>query len=128
MGDTRTHNSMRNIVFGLLNRMVSIFFPFIVRTIFIKFLGESYLGLSSLFSSILQVLNLADLGFASAIVASMYKPISDGNVSKVSALLNLYRRIYRIIGVAILLLGCLLTPFVGKLINGEPPEDINIYI
>ena len=71
MGDTRTHNSMRNIVFGLLNRMVSIFFPFIVRTIFIKFLGESYLGLSSLFSSILQVLNLADLGFASAIVASM---------------------------------------------------------
>lgn len=128
MADTRTHNSMRNIVFGLLNRMVSIFFPFIVRTIFIKFLGESYLGLSSLFSSILQVLNLADLGFASAIVASMYKPISDGNVSKVSALLNLYRRIYRIIGVAILLLGCLLTPFVGKLINGEPPEDINIYI
>lgn len=128
MENTRTQNSIRNITFGLVNRIVSILFPFMVRTIFIRFLGEEYLGLNSLYSSILQVLNLADLGFASAIVASMYKPIADEDVAKVSALMNLYKKLYRIIGIAILTVGIVLTPFIDKLINGTPPTGVNIYI
>lgn len=128
MENTRTQNSIRNITYGLVNRIVSILFPFIVRTIFIRFLGEEYLGLNSLYSSILQVLNLADLGFASAIVASMYKPIADGDVAKVSALMNLYKKLYKIIGIAILTVGIVLTPFIDKLINGTPPTGVNIYI
>lgn len=127
MSTSRTQNSIRNIAFGLVNRIVSILFPFIVRTIFIRYLGEDYLGLNSLYSSVLQVLNLADLGFASAIVASMYKPIADGDVPKVSALLNLYRKLYKIIGIVLLTAGLILTPFIDKLINGDPPSDINIY-
>lgn len=127
MAGSRTQNSIRNIAFGAINRIVSILFPFIVRTIFIYYLGEEYLGLNSLYSSILQVLNLADLGFASAIVASMYKPIADGDVRKVSALMNLYRKIYKVIGLVLLSVGLVLTPFIGKLINGNPPDDINIY-
>ena len=124
----RIQNSIRNITFGAINRIVSIIFPFIVRTIFIKVLGEEYLGLNSLFSSILQVLNLADLGFASAIVASMYRPIAEKNVEKVSALMVLYRKLYKIIGLVILAVGVIITPFVGCLINGEPPQSVNIYI
>ena len=84
MENSRTKNSIRNIAFGMISRTVSMLFPFIVRTIFIEFLGEEYLGLNSLYKSVLQVLNLTDLGFASAIVASMYKPIAEGNVSEVS--------------------------------------------
>lgn len=108
--------------------MVSIIFPFIVRTIFIKVLGEEYLGLNSLYRSVLQVLNLTDLGFASAIVASMYKPIAEGDVNKVSALMRLYRKLYRAIGLIILIVGVILTPFIDRLIKGEPPADINIYV
>lgn len=128
MVGSRTQNSIRNIAFGAINRIVSILFPFIVRTIFIHYLGEEYLGLNSLYSSLLQVLNLADLGFASAIVASMYKPIAEGDVLKVSALMNLYRKIYKAIGFILLSIGLILTPFVDKLIQGSPPNDINIYI
>ncbi len=128
MTNTRTQNSIRNIAYGLVNRTVSILFPFIVRTIFIRFLGEEYLGLNSLYSSILQVLNLADLGFASAIVASMYKPIAEDDILKVSALMNLYRKIYKIIGFILLAVGLILTPFIDKLINGNPPEGVNIYV
>ena len=124
----RTQNSLRNIGFGIINRIVSILFPFIVRTIFIKTLGEEYLGLNSLFSSILQVLNLADLGFASAIVASMYKPIAEEDIEKVSALMALYKKLYKIIGLGILAIGLAMTPFIRYLINGTPPENINIYI
>ena len=98
MVNSRTQNSIRNIGFGMINRVVSILFPFIVRTIFIKTLGEEYLGLNSLYSSVLQVLNLADLGFASAIVASMYKPIADNDVKKVSDLMALYKKLYKVIG------------------------------
>ena len=128
MENSRTQNSIRNIAFGLINRIVSILFPFIVRTIFIRYLGEEYLGLNSLYSSILQVLNLADLGFASAIVASMYKPIADGDVGKVSALMNLYRKLYKLIGSVLLVVGLIITPFIDKFISGDPPVGINIYI
>lgn len=127
MNNSRTNNSLRNIGYGVVNRVVSILFPFVVRTIFIKTLGEEYLGLNSLFSSVLQVLNLADLGFASAIVASMYKPIAEGNEKKVSALMKLYKNLYRFIGVSILVVGLIITPFIGNLINGNPPADVNIY-
>lgn len=105
MESSRTKNSLRNIGFGMINRVVSILFPFIVRTIFIKTLGEEYLGLNSLYSSVLQVLNLADLGFASAIVASMYKPIADNDVKKVSALMALYKNSIRLLAFAFYLLG-----------------------
>ena len=128
METSRTANSLRNIGFGALNRITSIVFPFIVRTIFIKVLGEEYLGLNSLYSSILQVLNLADLGFASAITASMYKPLAEKDTKKVCALLNFYKKIYRIIGIGILSVGLLLTPFIAVLINGKPPAEINIYL
>lgn len=128
MENNRTQNSLRNMAFGVLNRIVSIFFPFIVRTIFIKTIGEEYLGLNTLYASILQVLNLADLGFSTAIVASMYKPIAEQDEIKVSALLRLFRNIYRCIGSIILVVGLLLTPFIEHFISGKPPIGINIYV
>lgn len=125
---SRTQNSLRNIAFGVIHRVISILFPFIVRTIFIRFLGEEYLGLNSLYSSVLQVLNLADLGFASAIVASMYKPIAEEETDKICALMKLFRKLYKIIGTVILVMGLALAPFIGKLIRGEAPADINLYL
>lgn len=127
MNESRTRNSVRNMMFGIINRVVSIVFPFIVRTIFIRVIGEEYLGLNSLYGSILQVISLADLGFASAIVASMYKPVAQHDVKRVSALLNLYRKIYRTIGTIILISGIFITPFIDKFISGDPPENVNIY-
>ena len=64
----RTKNAIRNMLWGVLNRIVNIIFPFVLRTVFIYTLGSMYLGLNSLFTSILTVLNLAELGFSSAIV------------------------------------------------------------
>lgn len=125
---SRTQNSVRNIMFGTINRLLAILIPFVFRTIIIKVLGEDYLGLNSLFSSILQVLNVAELGFASAITASMYKPIAENDTKTVSALLNLYRKIYKVIGSLLLIIGMGVIPFLDKLINGVPPQDVNIYI
>lgn len=102
--------------------------PFIMRTAMIYLLGVQYLGLNSLFTSILQVLNLAELGIGSAMVYSMYKPIAQDDSVTICALMRLYKVYYRIIGFVICVAGLALVPFLPKLISGEVPPDINIYV
>lgn len=125
---TRSHNAKRNILWGIVNKVVVTVFPFIIRTLLLKVLGEEYLGLSSLFTSILQVLSLSELGFSVAMVYSMYKPIAEDDKDKICALLNLYKSVYRIIGGFIGIVGIILLPFLNHLIEGGYPQNINIYI
>ena len=124
----RTKKSLENIFFGLINRFVLMIFPFAVKTILIKKLGTEYLGLNNLFSSILQVLSLSELGVGTAMVYSMYKPMAENDNATLCALLNLYKKLYRIIGCVILTLGVLIMPFLDKLIKGSYPADINLYL
>ena len=124
----RTKNATRNIIYGVFLKIYQLLGPFILRTIFIYTLGMEYLGLNSLFTSILSVLNLAELGVGSALVFSMYKPIAEDDTEKICALMNLYKLYYRIIGAVILIIGLILVPFIPKLISGSVPEDVNIYV
>lgn len=128
MNQSRTKNTIRNMICGLFNKIVVLIFPFIIKTILIKKLGPEYLGLSSLFTSILQVLNLTELGFSSAIVFCMYKPLAEKDTKTICELMKFYKKIYRVIGIIILILGLFLLPILPKLINGTYPSDINIYI
>lgn len=124
----RTKNATRNILFGIILKVYQILIPFIMRTAMIYFMGIQYLGLNSLFTSVLQVLNLAELGVGSAMVFSMYKPIAIDDKTTICALMKLYKIYYRIIGLIIAIIGGILTPFIPKLINGDIPSGINIYI
>lgn len=126
--ETRTKNTKRNIISGLLKQLVSIVLPFIARTIIIYVLGAEYQGLSGLFTSILQVLNLSDLGFSTAVTFILYKPIANGDDVAVKAILNFLRKVYYIIGVVILVVGCVILPFLPYLIAGDVPSNVNIYI
>jgi len=119
-------NAKRNMLFGSVNRVVVLLIPFVKRFIILKVLDSQYLGLGSLFHSIIQVLSLSELGFSSAMVYNMYKPAAEGNVAKMNALLNFYRRAYSIIGVVILGVGLCIIPFLPRLIKGTYPEDINL--
>lgn len=128
----RTKNAIRNIGFGVIQKIYMLVIPFLMRTLMIYFMGVEYLGLNSLFTSILQVLNLAELGVGSAMIYSMYKPIADDDINTICALIKLYRMYYRIIGGVIAVVGCVLIPFIPELINRESlnalPPEINIYI
>ena len=75
----RTKNATRNIIFGVILKVYQILVPFLMRTAMIYLMGVQYLGLNSLFASVLQVLNLAELGVGSAMIYSMYKPIAEDN-------------------------------------------------
>lgn len=124
----RTKNASRNIFYGMILKVYQILIPFLMRSAIIYIMGVQYLGLNSLFTSILQVLNLAELGVGSAMVYSMYKPIAEDDNTTICALMKLYKIYYRIIGLAIAIFGVILTPFIPKLISGDVPSGINIYI
>lgn len=126
--DSRTKNSTRNICAATINRIVLMVLPFIARTVLVNSLGSEYLGLNGLFTSILNVLNLSELGFGTALVYTMYSPIANHDIEKVSALLNLYKKIYTRIGIVIAVIGLLCVPFLEYLIKGGGPSDVNVYI
>ena len=125
---TRTKNTIRNVVFGTLNKVITMLFPFAIRTIIIYKIGAEYVGVGSLFTSILQVLSVTELGFSSAITFSLYEPIAKSDTNKIVELIGLLKTIYKIVGGIILALGLLLMPFIPYLIKGNVPVDINVYL
>ena len=124
----RTRNAARNIAWGLIEKIVSIVLPFITRTVMIKVLGAEYLGLNSLFTSILSVLSISELGIGTAIVFSMYRPIAEDDNDTLCALLNTYKKVYHVIGSIILIAGLVITPYLPRLIHGDHPADVNLYV
>ena len=127
---SRISNTIRNTAIGLVTQLIVILLNFINRTIFIYYLGAEYLGLSGLFSNILSMLSLAELGIGVAISFSLYKPLKDNDIRKTKALMNFYQLAYRIIGIIILILGLCLIPFLDHLIKDTPdiPHFVLIYV
>lgn len=127
---SRTSNAALNVVSGLSYQIVYIISSFIFRTIFIMVLSKEYLGINGLFTNILSVLSLVELGFGSSIVYRMYKPIANSDVSSVAKYMNFYKKIYMVMGMILLVVGLSLTPAIKFLIkdSAEIPADINIYL
>ena len=124
----RTKNAIRNTKWGVIHRLATMLGSFCMRTVLIYKLGAEYAGLNSLFTSVLSILSLTELGFSNAIVYSMYKPIAEKDNDTLCALLNLYKKTYRVIGGVILGLGLMLLPVLKFLIKSDVPPDINLYV
>lgn len=117
-----------NFLFGSIFIAVTTIFPFVIRTILIRKWGLEYAGISSLFSAILNAINISELGLGEALLFALYKPMACKNVKEVNAILSVYRKIYYIIGFGILIIGLLLIPFLPHLITGSYPNEINIIV
>ena len=130
MASDKLKQSTRNVVVNVGAKMIMMLLPFAIRSAMIYTLGNLYLGLDSLFSSVLNMLSLSELGFSSAIVYAMYKPVAQHDDRKVRALLTFYKRIYRIVGSVILVIGLALLPNIHMFIaeGTAYPQDINIYV
>lgn len=117
---SRTKNSIVNSSVSIVTQVLTVIINFVVKTIFIKILGSEYLGINGLFSNIITMLSLADLGIGIAIPYSLYKPLADKDESKIKALMNYYAKIYNVIGIVVLALGLSLTPFLSYIIKDIP--------
>lgn len=114
---SRTQTVKHSVLTGILRQSVSLLLPFLTRSLIIYCFGLRYVGVNSLFASLLQVLNLAELGFGTAIVYCLYKPIAQQDTATVCNYLNHYRKVYRFIGVLILLIGILFIPLLPHLVQ-----------
>lgn len=124
----RINNIKNNLTFNVVKFATQLVLQFVLRTVLIHYMGAEYLGLNGLFTNIFSFLNLAELGIGGAIVFSMYKPIADGDVEKVKALQEMYKRTYLIISLVVFVLGVSILPFIKVFINGDVRVDVNIYI
>lgn len=126
----RLINSIRNISVSLGSQLLTQILAFVNRTVFIYSLGNSYLSVGGLFTNIISMLSLAELGVGSAIVYNMYKPIAENNEEKIKSLMQLYKKVYISIGIFVGVIGTLLIPFLDKIINSsqEVPNITLIYI
>lgn len=127
MEESRTKKTARNMIFSIVYKLSDVILAFVLRTIFIQTLGVSYLGISGLFTSILNVLSLMELGVGSAIAFSLYRPLAEKDDNKVAALMQLYKKIYTYIGFLVCIIGFGLTPFLGMIVNlTEDIEHLNV--
>lgn len=126
----RTENTIKNASIGLSGQMISCIMSFIVRTVFVSTLTKEYLGVSGLFTNILTMLSLAELGIGNAIIFSMYKPVAENNEELLKQLLNFYGKVYRTVGIVVGIAGVSLSPFLGFFIKDMPniPHLQLIYI
>ena len=127
--NSRTKNTIYNFISSVFGQFLTIIMQFIVRTIFIRTLGKSYLGINGLFTNILSMLSLAELGFGSAIIFKLYKPVAEKDEHRIAVLMKFYKKVYTIIGIIVLIIGLSLIPFLPVFIkNYEKLESLNINV
>ena len=123
----RTNYSVKNSITSFINNIITFIVMFVGQTLFIKILGVEYTGLNGLFSNILTLLNLFELGFGSAITYNLYKYIKNNDKETIKSILRFYKKAYNYIAILIFLVGLLFIPFL-KYIVKDVSVNININI
>ena len=125
---TRTEYSVLNMLTGLGGYFLNTVIGYICRIIFVRCLAAEYLGINGLFSNILSMLSLVELGIGSAMGYALYQPLAKDDKEKITSLMALYKKSYNIIGIVVALLGIMMIPLLQYII--VKPQQIveNIYI
>lgn len=125
--ESRLQKSARNAFWSYISMIISIVLSFVSRTIFVYTLGETYLGVSGLFSNVLGVLSFAELGIGSAFGFSLYKPVAEHDLNKIKSYMHYYKWAYRVIAAVVATIGILIMPLLKYVVN-DPGDIGNIYI
>lgn len=126
----RTESSIKNLIAALCGQLFGSLISLAARIIFLKYLNEEYLGLNGLFTNIITMLSLVELGVGPAMTFSLYKPLAENDVQKIKSLMALYRKAYILIGIAVLVIGIGFTNFYTIFLDEIPniPQLDLIYI
>lgn len=125
---SRTEYSLLNIMTGVGGYIISVLLSLVNRMVFTRTLPIAYLGVGGLFTNVLSMLSLAELGVGNAIVYALYKPLAEKDEKKVASLVRIFRNAYATIGIVILALGVALTPLLPLIIGSQPDIHESIYL
>lgn len=120
---SRSVNSLRNVLFGFLQQFVTLALAFLARTVFIRSLGVEYIGVNGLYSNILTLLSLTELGVGNVLTYSLYSALHDNDQEKIHQLVSYYRKLYRGIALTIMIVGIAIIPFLKYLVKSSLPYN-----
>lgn len=124
----RSENTIKNSAVAILVSTINLICSFIDRRFFIAILGVSYLGLNGVFKNILSILSIVELNIGSAIAFSLYKPLYENDKSKVSGLINFYKKIYSYIALIIGGLSLIISFFISDLFKDNTFDNRTLQI
>lgn len=125
---SRSEYSIINILTGFGGYFLNTILGYICRIVFVRCLNADYLGINGLFTNILSILSLAELGIGSAIGYALYRPLAERDEEKITSLMCFYGKAYKIIGIVVAIFGLLMMPFLNLIITSPPNISENIYI
>ena len=128
MQRSRSEYSLINILTGFGGYFVNTVMGYICRMVFVRCLSAEYLGVNGLFTNILTMLSLAELGIGGAIGFALYKPLAEDDKEKIASLMNFYGKAYRIIGCVVALFGLLMMPFLNVIVTDQLNIKENLYV
>ena len=120
---SRTEYSMVNTSVALFAQVSAILMGFFTRVVFTRTLSEGYVGINGLFTDILNILSLSELGVGTAITYALYGPIARKDYEKQKILMRLFRLFYRVTALIVLIAGLLIIPFLDVLMKDRPDVD-----
>lgn len=120
----RKRKAFANIFAYILYFSITTIIGLVSRKIFLENLGSQLLGLTELLTSIISMLALVELGFGSAIYFSLYKPLTENNISEIQGIMQFYRKIYGIIGGMVFALGLFIIPFLPYIVDSNIDKAI----
>ena len=123
----RTENSIKNGIVAMIMYTITILIGFVAQKIFINILGNEYLGINSLFTNVISMLSIAELGFGEAIIYNLYKPVAEDNIEEIKALIKFYKISYRIIALVVAIIGICIIPFIKNIVGDVSIQD-NLYL
>ena len=128
MTASRKKNVFLNVFFGYAAQIGIILLSFVGRKIFLNYLSVDYLGINGLYSNILTILSLPELGLDSAVVFFLYKPVAEGNMPMIKAYVNYFKKVYFILAICIFGVGICLVPFLQFIVKSDLNTlDLKIY-
>lgn len=114
----RVQNSIKNIGISMLSQIIIVLLGFLSRKVFLDNLGTEYLGINGLLTNILSMLSLVEGGIGTSIIYNLYKPLAEKDIEKITALVQLYKKLYGILAVVIFALSIIMYIFLGNFIKG----------
>ena len=115
----RVHAAVKNIIFGQVGNLITQILNFVLRTLFIRHLGDTLNGVNGLYTNVLSVLSMAELGIGTALNYSLYKPVAQKDIEKIKSYMQLYKRAYRVIGIAVAVIGTGCAPFLPYIVKAS---------
>lgn len=109
--ESRIKKTLLNARVNFIYYFITLILSFFSRKVFLDCLGADFVGLTGTLQNLLGFLNLAELGVGSAIGYLLYKPLYDHDQDKINEIISVMGYLYRIIGLVILVAGCILACF-----------------